>query len=399
MIPIKSSLLSYFLVGLMLLAAWPAATRAEESGVYSDRIVFGQSAALTGPASALGLGMKAGIEAAFKEINDKGGIQGHRLELLAADDGYEPDRALANVRAFAGDGNVFAMIGSVGTPTANAMLPVITSEKLPFIAPFTGAKLLRSPFNRYVVNLRASYGEETERLVAHLTEDRGITKIGVLFQDDSYGRAGLSGVTQALEKRGLPLTGKATYTRNTMAVKSAVLALRQAQPEAVIMIGTYKPCAAFIKLAREIGFSAVFANLSFVGSEALAAELGPQSHDVIISQVVPLPYDTSGPNIVARYQSAMTAYDPAAKYGFVSLEGYLAGRLAITVLEGMIPPFTREGFIDHIYGRATLDIDGLSLHYGKDDSQGMDKTFLTVIDNGRFKSIEQTKEDGGDHDG
>lgn len=386
--------LSYFCLGLMLLSA-TARNAGAEPGVDQDRIVFGQSAALTGPASALGLGMQAGILAAFKEANDRGGIHGHRLELISVDDGYEPDRALENVRSFARDGKVFAMIGGVGTPTANAMLPVITAEKMPMISQFSGAQLLREPFNRYVVNLRASYQQETEDLVARLTQDLGITRIGVLFQDDSYGRSGLSGVEKALKKRGMKLAGKATYTRNTVAVKSAVLSLRQAQPQAVIMVGTYQPCAAFIRLARQLGFDPVFANLSFVGSEALAAELGPDGQNVIISQVVPFPYDVAAGSAVARYRSALKAYDPALDYGFVSLEGYLAGRLAIAALGDMIPPFSREGFLDHIYGKGELHIDDLTLHYADGDSQGLDEVFTTVLQaDGRFTSVRHIGQGG-----
>jgi len=224
---------------------------ADSPGVYTDRIVVGQSAAFDGPAQALGLGMRAGLQAAFHEINEAGGVHGRKIELITLDDGYEPERAIANARQLINEDKVFSLIGAVGTPTSKAALPVANSAGIPFFGPFTGAGFLRDPSNVNVVNVRGTYDQETEAWIHHLTEDLGLKKIAILYQDDSFGRVGLAGVQKALEKRGLELAAEGTYTRNSVAVKSALLKIRKSKPEAVVMVGSYKPIAAFVKLARK----------------------------------------------------------------------------------------------------------------------------------------------------
>ena len=266
-----------------------------EPGVFDDRILFGQSAAFEGPAAALGLGMREGILAAFAEANTTGGVNGRRLELVSYDDGYEPEKAIANTKRLIEEDGVFALVGEVGTPTSNAAQPIATDAGVPFIGPFTGAAFLRDPSLGNVINVRGSYDQETEAWIEHLTSDLGVSRIAILYQDDSFGRAGLSGVSKAMDKRGMKLVAEGTYERNTTAVKTALLAIRKEDPEAVVMVGAYKPCAEFIKLARRLKLDAVFVNISFVGSNALAKELGEDGDGVVVTQVVPFPADTSLP--------------------------------------------------------------------------------------------------------
>ncbi len=368
-----------------------ASARAEP-GVFEDRIVFGQSAAFKGPAAALGLGMRQGILAAFEEANAEGGVNGRKLILVSYNDGYEPDKAIENTKKLLQEDNVFALIGEVGTPTSKAAQPIASDAGVPFIGPFTGAEFLRSPYKRTVINVRASYFQETEAMVEHLVTDLSVSRIAILYQDDSYGRAGLGGVKRALERRTMELVAEGTYKRNTTAVKRAVLAIRKGNPEAVIMIGAYKPCAEFIKLARKVGVEAKFLNVSFVGSKALAKELGDSGQGVIVTQVVPFPEDESVP-LVARYEEALKAVNPDAEVGFVSLEGYTVGRLTIRVLGELGASVTREGFLDKIAAVRTFDLDGVTLTYGAEDNQGMDQVFLTVIQSdGRFKAVDRLEQ-------
>lgn len=360
-----------------------------ESGVFDDRIVFGQSAAFKGPAAALGLGMRAGILAAFNEVNENGGVNGRRLALISYNDGYEPETAIANTNRLIEEDDVFALIGEVGTPTSKAVQPIATDRKVPFIGPFTGAAFLRDPTLGNVVNVRASYDQETEAWIAYLTADLGLSRIAILYQDDSFGRAGLKGVRDALARRDMALVAEGTYKRNTTAVKRALLAIRKGRPEAIVMVGAYKPCATFIKLAQQIGLEAVFVNISFVGSRALSQELGPAGAGVIVTQVVPLPDDTDVP-LVARYQRALRATNPEAEPGFVSLEGYVVGRLVAQALEKLGEPVTRKGLLSTIARVGTFDLDGIVLTYGPEDNQGMDRVFLTVIrPDGRFQAVER----------
>jgi len=376
-------------VFLLLALIGPASARAaSETGVYADRIVLGQSAALGGPAAALGQGMRLGLESAFAEANEAGGVHGRRIELISLDDGYEPDRAIANTQRLIEDQGVFALVGEVGTPTAKAVQPLATEHGIPFLGSFTGAGFLRDPALSNVINVRSSYDAETDAWIAHLTEDIGVSRIAILYQDDSFGRAGLSGVKKAMDKRGLQLVAEGTYMRNTTAVKTALLRIRKADPEAVVMVGAYRPIAAFVRLARRLRLDPVFMTISLVGSAALAAELGEAGQGVVVTQVVPFPHDTSLP-LVARYQQALTAYEPDAPAGFVSLEGYLVGRLVIEALRTAGPAPDRAGLLDAIYQRRRFDLGGVTLTYGPGDNQGLDRVFLTVLQaDSSFKPVE-----------
>lgn len=360
-----------------------------DPGVFDDRIVFGQSAAFKGAAAALGLGMRDGILAAFAEANAGGGVHGRKLDLVSYNDGYEPELAISNTKRLIDEDKVFALIGEVGTPTSKAVQPITTAEGVPFLAPFTGADFLRDPSLANVINIRASYDQETEAWIEHLTTDLGLSRIAILYQDDSFGRAGLEGVTKALERRGSSLVAEGSYMRGTTAVKRALLAIRKGHPQAVVMVGSYKPCAEFIKLARMINLNAVFVNISFVGSVPLAEELGRDGEGVVVTQVVPLPEDVNIP-LVARYQKALKAVSPSAEPGFVSLEGYVAGRLVVEALKKSGNPMTRAGLLSTIRDVGSFDLDGITLSYGPDDNQGMDKVFLTVIQaDGRFKAVDR----------
>ena len=365
----------------------PAVVRSDP-GVYDNRVVFGQSAAFTGPAAELGLGMRLGIEAAFHEVNQNGGVHGRTLELETLDDFYEPDSAFANTMQLISAKRVFALIGEVGTPTSRAALPAVTFSEVPFLAPFTGAQFLRDPELGHVLNLRASYYQETEEMVARLTEDLGVTRVAVLYQNDSYGEAGFEGTRLALQSRGLEPVAAAYYQRNTSAIKTALISIVPADPEALIMIGAYAPTARAVELARE-DISPVFMAVSFVGSNALAAELGPEGAGVYVTQVVPLPEDDDMP-VVAAYQAALAEYDPAAVPGFVSLEGYLAGRLAIAALEGCGPELSRQCFVDAVYDTEQFDINGFQLQFSDGDNQGSDAVFLTVLgEDGRYRQVDE----------
>ena len=360
-----------------------------EDGVTSDTILFGQATVLEGPASALGQGMRAGIRAAFEEANKNGGVHGRKLELVSVDDGYEPDKSIAATKRLIEQDKVFALIGAVGTPTAAAAQPIATAAKVPFIGAFTGAMFLRNTKLENVINIRASYDAETEAWVKNLTEDLKIKKIAIFYQDDAFGRAGLSGFKKAMDKRGMEIVAEGTFERNTVAVKTALLTLKRAEPEAVVMVGPYKPVAEFIKLARKIDFNPVFVNISFVGAGALAKELGPAGEGVVVSQVVPFPWDVSL-KVVADYQAAIKAIDPQAQPEFVSLEGYLVGRLAIAALEKVGRDVTREALLKTIKETGRFDIGGLTMTYGPADNEGLDTVFMTVIQpDGSFKAVDK----------
>jgi len=369
------------------LTAGVAGPAAADPGVSDTTIRFGQSAAFDGPAAALGNGMRAGILAAFAEANAAGGVNGRTLEVIQYDDGYEPDRAVENTQRLILEDQVFAMIGAVGTPTSQATQPIATEHNVPFIGPFTGAGFLRDPALTNVVNVRGSYDQETDAWIEYLTNDLGLSRIAILYQDDGFGRAGLSGVHKAMEARGIQLVAEGTYQRNTTAVRTALLDIRKGDPEAVVIVGAYAPAAEFIRLANAINLDAVFMNISFVGSGALAADLGADGEGVMITQVVPFPFDASLP-LVAEYHAALAAHDAAMQPEFVSLEGYIVGRLTVAALGLVDGEPTRQALIEAIYAQGTFDLGGVQLTFGEGDNQGLDQVFLTEINaDGGFSAI------------
>ncbi len=332
----------------------------------------------------------AGIEAAFQEANEDGGVHGRQLNLVTLDDRYESNVAFANTINLIGFNQVFGLIGAVGTPTSMAASPLAATEGVPFIGPFTGADLLRDSELDNVVNYRASYYQETEEMVERLTEDLGVTRVAVLYQNDSYGVDGLEGVRLALARRNLEPVAAGYYTRNTSAVRRAAVQIAEANPEAVILMSAYAPAAAAIEILRdELHPDPVFMAVSFVGSKALADALGRSGSGVYVTQVTPLP-DDRGSRVVRNYQAALSAYDPDAEPGFTSLEGYLTGRLAIAGLELCGRDLSRECFLDALMDAGSVDIDGMALEYGPGDNQGYDRVRLTMLgSDGNYREVDR----------
>ncbi|RYF21893.1 MAG: ABC transporter permease [Comamonadaceae bacterium] len=286
-----------------------------------DTIVLGQSAALTGPAGQLGVQFQEGAKLYFDQYN----AQGRRpVELRTLDDGYDPERCAANTRRFIAD-DVFALFGYIGTPTSLAALPLVTQARLPFFAPFTGAEALRQPFNRLVFHVRASYNDETAVITRHL-HNLGVQKIAVFHQNDSYGKAGLDGMTKALGDLQLKPVSVATVERNSVDVDAAVKTIVASGPQAVVQIGTYAASAAFIRAARKAGYGGKFYNLSFVGTQALADELGKEAEGVVVSQVMPSPFQTTK-QISREFQEAVKKAGSKIKPNYSNLEGFLAARV------------------------------------------------------------------------
>ncbi len=359
--------------------ALAAASQAQfNPGVYDDEIIFGQSAAFTGPSAELGLSMRLGIQTAFDEANRQGGVSGRNLILEVKDDAYEPNLAVENTREFIRNGTVFALIGEVGTPTSRVAASIAEEAGIPFVAPFTGAGFLRDRnLFKTVVNVRASYQQEINAMIERLTQDRGITRIAVLYQNDSFGRVGYNGTLNALRIYGLQLGGRSVYLRNTTAVKSALYDLKIKDPEAVIVVGSYEPVAAAIKWADKIGFDPVFMTISFVGANALATSLGDKAYpDVFMTQAVP-DYNDRFLMVATEYRDAMLRFYPAEDFGFGSFEGYLAGRLVIEALRTCGQDLSRTCFLEKFSRTNEIMVSDIGFVFGEYDNQGLDEVYLT----------------------
>jgi branched-chain amino acid transport system substrate-binding protein len=364
------------LVGMFALFACVARA---ETGVTDREVLIGQFAAFSGPAGQLGQRMRAGIEAHFKAVNAAGGVNGRQLKLVVRDDGYEPEKSKVAVKALIEEDKVFALIGSVGTPTGLAALPIFTAANVPMVGMFTGAEGLRQPFNRNVFHVRASYFDEAERIVQHLTT-LGVKKIAVFYQDDAYGKTVLDGVNRALARRQLKTVATGTVERNSVDVAKSLSAILPANPEAIVQVSAYKSCAAFIKQARAKGWGGQFFNVSFVGSQALADELGDAGNGVVISQVVPFPYGASTA-VVREYQQRMKEAGQK-ELDFSSLEGFLTAKVFTEGLKRGGRSLTRESFISGLESMHEVNLGGFLISYGPNNHTGSSFTDLTIVGRG-----------------
>lgn len=350
-----------------------------ENGVSDKEILIGQFAAMSGPAAQLGQRMQQGMLAYFHLVNEQGGVNGRTIRLKTRDDGYEPNKTVVAVKALIQQDKVFALAGSVGTPTALAALALLNEAQVPLVGLFTGAQALREPFNRQVFHVRASYADEAERIVQHLTT-LGIKKIAVLYQNDTFGKTGLDGVVRALSKRQLKPVATGTVERNSIDVAKSLETILKSEPEAVVQISVYKSSASFIKQARVKGYGGPFFNLSGVGTKALADELGDAGQGVVISQVVPFPY--AGNNTLVRdYQQRML--DMGQKeFDFTSMEGYLTARVLTEGLRRAGRNLTREALITALESMHDVNLGGFTVNYSAKDHQGSTFTDLAILGRG-----------------
>jgi branched-chain amino acid transport system substrate-binding protein len=344
------------------------------SASAAQEIVLGQSVALSGPASELGREMRLGAQLYFDSINAQGGVKGKKIVLRTLDDGYDADRAASNTQKFVAEGDVLALFGYVGTPTSLPSIKIATDAKIPFFGAFTGAQGLREPFNRYVFNVRSSYFDETELLVKQLLAD-GARNIAVFHQNDSYGQAGLAGVTRALKTRNLQVFTTATVERNSNDVAKAVAHMVERKPDAIVMVSTYGSCAEFIKQTKAKGLLTRYANVSFVGTKSLVKALGADGKGVIISQVMPSPW-AQRYQWVQEYQRLVKAQGEEPSY--TSLEGFFAARVMVEALKRG-GDASRDALVRALESMRDVNFDGFRMNYGANDHNALEFVELTVI--------------------
>lgn len=381
--------------------------------VCAQPLVIGTSAAFSGPSKGLGIELYRGMRAYFDEVNQAGGINGRPVLIKAYDDGYNPEPAIENTIRLVEQDNVLLLTNYVGTPTVTRTLPLLKKYQdrhLFLFFPFTGAQPQREPpYNAFTFNLRASYRQETAGLVDHLVS-AGRTRIAVFYQADAYGRSGWDGVQRALRAHQLPLAGEATYRRGAAFkddMKPQVDIIRKAAPDAIIAVGSYSACAAFVRDARDGGLTVPIANLSFVGSESLLEQLvgagGKNSRDyttnLINSQVVPSYEDTSLP-AVREYRSVLAVHHPQPPsgveaeayqplpYSFVGLEGFLNAKVLVAALRKMENPADMSQIQQAMEAMDHLDIGiGTDVSFSPSRHQGLDVVYYTTVDAGRFVPI------------
>lgn len=355
------------------------------NGISDDEIVIGSSLALGGHAGYLGTQMIQGALSYLSDINRQGGVHGRHIRLVAMDDGYNPAQCLYNTQQLILDKKVFALFCYVGTPTTVRIIPLINEAGIPLVGMFTGAQRLRQPPNPFLINIRASYYQETQAAVDLIVKQKGLTRVAVFYQYDEYGFDGLRGTEIALKRYDLVPVAKGSYIRGTLDVEAGLAQIVQSDAQAVVMIGTYDSCARFIQLARQQNFTPLFHNVSFVGSKELARRLGPDGEGVIVTQVVPPPsIDPAVEDLpgVEEYIRLLNQYYPDTRPSFVGLEGYINAEILVEGLERAGRNLTRQSFIQAIKSVNNYDL-GIKnrLSFGPKDNQGLDQVYFTVIRN------------------
>ena len=365
------------LPGVLLCALAFFAGSASAQGVTADAITLGQSASLSGPMSELGVEMKAGAEAYFNAVNEAGGVNGRKINLLSLDDAGAPDRTKANTMKLINEEKVFALFGYTGAYSINPILPLVEKNKVPLFAPASGDLATREPVSRYVFNIRASYIDETEKIVEQLTR-RGLTKIALFYQNDAYGRAGLAGLERALRQRKSNILIFGSTDRNSTNVASSAQTIAKSGAQAVIISTGANTASAFIKEMKKLGSGAQFCLLSSVGAKTLAAQLGDEGRGVEVSQIVPLPHSDSEP-LGREYLKRIGG---PAKASFASLEGYIAANIFVEGLKKSGRTPTRESFIDALDKLGLIDLRGYRVKFSADNHNGSSFVDLTVLGTG-----------------
>jgi branched-chain amino acid transport system substrate-binding protein len=361
-------------------------------GVTDTEILIGSCSALDGPAGFLGRQTIVGATTYLNHINAEGGIYGRKVQLLAFDDGYEPDRAEPCFKRLLKEG-IFSAGFFVGTPTAARYVPLAEANGVPVIGLFTGAELLYMPLKHHVMNVRASYYDETREQVENLWNVLGIHKIGVIYQDDAFGQAVLSGLELALKKYNAAPTGLGTFPRNTLDVEKGMEAVRAQNPRAVLLVGPYAPVAEIVKKAHIQGWYPLFFTVSFVGTEKLITEAGRDAEGVIITQVVP-PYTRTDFSAVAEYRQALKTFYPSEQPNFVSLEGFVDAMVLVEGLKRAGKDLTREKLITALESIQSKDLGlgpKLVLKYSPTRHKGFDQIYTTVVRNGRPEIVDNWK--------
>lgn len=360
---------------IMAVALLSSVAARAEIGVTETEIILGQSAAFTGNAASLGLNVRAGAEAYFKTVNENGGVYGRKIVLKSLDDGYEGDRCAENTRLLIEREKVFALFGYVGTPTSLAAKPLFDNADIPFFAPVTGAEKLRVPFNKNIFNIRASYNDEALAIINFLGKERSKT-LAVVYQNDSYGQAGLEAVKKAMEVMALKPIATATIERNSLDVSKAVAAMVDAKPQVVVIITAYKSSAEFTRqLDKELPGTQKW-NVSFVGTSELAGELGDEGRGIGITQVVPFPYVDQLP-ITKEHRRLL-----GSKGTFTSLEGYIAAKVFVEGLRRAGKNLTREGLRSALENAGEIDLQGFRVTFRPSNHNGSTLVATTMITRG-----------------
>lgn len=350
-----------------------------------EKLVFGMSIPKSGIMKEWGDKVYVGAHTYFSYANENKILGNTKINLIVYDDQYEPEITQENTLRLIRK-NIFAFFGFVGTPTVKKILPIIKSNNIPFIAPFSGASFLRNTQSDNFINFRSSYEEEINFIVDYLYHEKGVTKIAVFYQNDNYGEEGFVALLNALKKRNLKLVGESTYKRNTLSIRHAFEEINNARPEAVLLVGAYKANALFIKTAKKSHNlkDTLFCNISFGDANEMVKELDYKTKNVLFSEVVPS-FNDSSKEAIREYQTLMQKYAPKEPLSFISLESFLAAKSVVSALKQIDGTITRAKFIQEIHNLPSDTLGGITLHFH--NNQLHNRVYLFEYKNSQFVEI------------
>ena len=341
----------------------------------SEKIVIGQSVELSGEATG-----KENMEGAlvyFKWVNSHGGVYGRQIELKTYDDKRKPDITRANTEKLIKEDHALALFGYRSTPTVEAVLPILIAEKIPMIAPFSGAQVLHQPMNPFLFHLRASYQDEAKEIVETLPP-LGISRIAILYQDDSFGKDGLDGFKRNLALSRIKALAEVSYDRKDLKIDHALNEIVSVNPQAVLMACTPSVCADFVKQMHKRGFFPRFLSLSNVSSDSFYRSLGDDGRGVGVMQVMPYPKGLDTP-IVREFQHVLKGTDNAPQISYATLEGFVAAKLLTEGLRRAGPSINREKLMAAFHSMRNFDLGGVKVTYTPTTHEGSKFVELSVV--------------------
>jgi branched-chain amino acid transport system substrate-binding protein len=373
------------MIGMLVIGATAGQAAEPAAGVIKIGMVNDQS----GPNKGAGKSMRVGVDAYFKAVNEKGGVNGKKIELISVNDQYVPDKTVDGLLKLIEEQKIFAVVGTIGTSNGVSVMPVVKEYKLPFVAPRSGASNFRTPVTHEIINIRASHQEEVDKLVDLLVREGGAKRVAIFYQNDTFGLDVLTCTENALKRHGQTLVAKGSFERTTQAVTSALATIMEGKPDAIILGSIYAPGAEFAKAARKEGLKSYLATGSFAGGSNLVKAAGPAAEGLIMSQVVPHLEDLSLP-ITKECKDAVDKNPEDVGFNAVSLEGCITGKSMVMALEKAGNPPTQEGFIKAYEAMKDAEMGGIKLNFSPQNHQGQSNVFLEIVKDGKlvpFKSL------------
>ncbi len=344
-------------------------------------LVIGQIAPYSGPLAPTGSHVGAGAQLYFDRVNAAGGIHGAKIRLITKDDGYKVPETVKLTRELIREAAPVALVGMVGTGNVQALVKegILADADIPVVGIRSGAMSLVSPVVPQLFHTRASYAAEVEKIVQQLATT-GIKRVAVLYQDDPFGQDGLAGAEKSIGRHKLQLAVKAAYEKNTTKVETAVRAIADARPQAVIMVSNTAASAEFVRQSRAAGNDAQLLAISVTDGPQLVQRIGKEAaHGLGLVQVVPDPASRALA-ITRDLQDDYKKFAPkGVELNHTLLEGYLSGKVLAEGLKRAGPNPTRKKLREALEAMRDYDAGGLFIRFSPSSHSGSEFLDITIL--------------------